>query len=309
MKTETATAYQRMPKPSQGIAPRYQFLRIYSPDLNAVKYASSVALIYEPGVATSRPNLNLQAATLTTDGIVIVGFAAQNQGKLASFQVPSFGDSVVARRRAVLGRLSASCDTVATPGSITGAPAIACAGGEYTLTVGNHTPGASYVWAYPKGWLGSDTGATANLHILTLKAGPDAQAGKISVAQKSKCAVSLPFGINIDKPLPNSISISPVPNVPAVNYNLPSGSAVWFVNGDTARRANGQPITSSTLLFSQVVPPIVNGNAITARLLNDCGSFVSNVILSAKKRFNQNPYPGLSQSWKWTFSPERRSQS
>jgi hypothetical protein len=275
----TANAYQRIPKPSQGLAPINHFVRVYNSGLDSIKYSSAVSLVYEPNVATPSANLNVQATVLTQEGIVIAGFSNNSSGKLGTINVPSFGDSLCSRKMAVLGRLVGFCDTVETPTIITGAPAITCAGSTYTFST-PVSPGNTFVWSFPKGWVGSDSAYSANTASITVKVKTGALGGSISVVKKSACGLSLPLGITLAKPLATSISISANPNATAATYNQPANSAVWFVNGDTARRSTTLlPIRTSTIVFSQVTPAIVPGMAITAVLQNDCGTFTSNTYL------------------------------
>jgi len=277
----TANAYQRMPKPGQGLSPKNQFVRVYSSKLDSIRFSTAVALVYEPNVATAASNLNLQAAAFTPQGIVVTGYASSNFGKLASIGVPAYGDSLCSRKTGFLGRFAILCDTVETPAAINGGPAVICEGGTYTFTTPNPN-NQTFVWSYPKGWVGSDSSFSPNTASITLIAKSATVAGKLSVVKKSTCAVSLPFGLALSKPLPTSISITVNPTQTAATYNQPSNSAVWFVNGDTARRANGQPIRTSTLIFVQVFPAIVFPANILASLTNDCGTFTSSVVISVK---------------------------
>jgi hypothetical protein len=299
----TKNAYQRMPKTADGLAPRNHFVRVYSADLDSIRYSTSMSLLYEPnGTNNNAPNLGLSSALVHPQGIMVVGSTNSATGKLATLRTPAFGDSLAQRKRGFMAWINFNCDTVARPLAINGAPAISCQGGVYTFT----TPALAsdnFVWSYPKGWIGSDSASSSNTASLTVKALANAEAGKIVVARKSSCGVSLPFGINIAKPLPTSISISTNPGFTAATYNLPSNTAVWFVNGDTARRANGTPIRTSTIVFSQIVPPLSLPDTLTAIVTNDCGTYESAIIiLTSNKKllsgegFSLRPNPTTSMA-------------
>ena len=277
----TSNAYQRIPKPSQGLAPVNQFVRVYNSGLDSVKYSSAIGLIYEPNTATPASNLSIQATALTQEGIVIAGFSNNSSGKLGVINVPTFGDSLCSRKMAVLGRLTPFCDTIETPTIITGAPAITCAGSTYTLST-PASAGNVFVWSYPRGWVGSDSVFSSNTATITLKVNTGAPGGNLSVVKKSACGLSLPFGLTMNRPLTTSISITLNPSATAATYNQPSGSAFWFINGDTARRSTTLlPIRTSTIIFAQVTPVITPGTSITARITNDCGTFNSNFIITS----------------------------
>jgi hypothetical protein len=280
----TRNAYQRNPKTADGLAARNHFVRVYSADLDSIRYSTSMSLLNEPNTTTTAPNLNLSGALVRPEGILVVGSANAATGKLATLRTPLFGDSLAQRKRGFMAWLNFNCDTVARPTVITGAPAISCQGGVYTFSTPT-SGGDNFVWSYPRGWVGSDSATSPNTASVTVKALANAEAGKIVVARKSACGVSLPFGINIAKPLPTSIAITTNPGFTAATYNLPSNSAVWFVNGDTARRANGTPIRTSTIIFAQVVPPLSLPDTLTALVTNDCGTFESNaIVLTSTKK-------------------------
>jgi len=292
----TRDAFQKMPKENQGLAPRTSFLRVYSSNLDSVVYSSAVTGIWDRTTGRTGSNMLVRTAAFSGDDVAIIGFHSRGGGDLPTTNAPAFGDTTYQNSRGVVGILKKNCIGAIEPLSITGGSTAYCQGESYTFRVqGNQ--GLKYIWAMPAGWVGSSFSDS----ITITPSGIAADSGKILVAAVNQCGASLPIGISVSRPAATDISIITV-SATQYRYNLSNNSAFWFINGDSARNAQGLPIRSQTLNLNNVVPRPTGSYTITAGFANGCGTFQSNPILitGASQKLTQAdvrvyPNPGTNQ--------------
>jgi hypothetical protein len=269
----TRDAFQKMPKQDQGLAPRTSFIRVYAPNLDSIQYSTAVTGIWDRTLGRASSNLMVRTATFSDNDVAFVGQHSRADGNMPTTNIPAFGDTTFQNSRGIIGLLKKNCIGATEPPAITGGASAYCQGESYTFRV-QGTPGLKYVWAFPAGWEGNSSADS----IVIRPTGIAADSGKVLVAAVNQCGASLPIGLSIGRPQLTDISIITVSST-QYRYNLPNNSAFWFINGDTARNAQGQAIRSQTLNLNNVVPRPSGTYTITAGFTNACGTFESNAIL------------------------------
>lgn len=292
----TRDAFQKMPKQDQGLAPRTSFIRVYAPNLDSIQYSTAVTGIWDRTIGRLGSNLLVRTATFSDNDVAFIGQHSRGEGNMPTTNIPAFGDTTYQNSRGVIGLLKKNCIGAAEPPAITGGAATYCQGQSYTFRV-QGTPGLKYVWAFPAGWEGNSSADS----IVIRPTGIAADSGKVLVAAVNQCGASLPIGLSISRPQLTTISIITV-SATQYRYNLPNNSAFWFINGDTARNAQGQPIRLQTLNLNNVVPRPTGSFTITAGFTNTCGTFQSNavVVTSGLQKLTSSdvqlyPNPGSNQ--------------
>ncbi|HEX5752847.1 MAG TPA: hypothetical protein VFZ09_41975 [Archangium sp.] len=107
----TSNAYMKMYKPSQGRSAWNHFVRVFEPDLKALRYSSLLRGPWDPAVDGGGENVLLEGVFPVRDGVLVTGWHTRDSAgvplgaPLPVAEVPAWGSSTPAGESAVLAHL------------------------------------------------------------------------------------------------------------------------------------------------------------------------------------------------------------
>lgn len=250
----TRQAYQKMYRPDPiskggGLTGMHSFVRLYSANLDTVRYSSLLSGLWNPG-DNSNGRTELRAMVPAGNGFLFAGLDAGTGNNMATLNVPSWGSSVSNSVSGIFGRLSFSpVLQVPPPPDTIFAPADLCTGTEFTFSVPPVPGASSYIWLVEaQGWTGSSVSPS-----ITLTRNPGAASGTLSVFAVNNSGVStarifsLPSSGSLSAPSAHffpdfhclgqskSYQVKPVTGALSYSWSLagPGCAAAWNLAGDS----------------------------------------------------------------------------